>query len=44
VEYLEKVTDTDTPDAMVQSAYLFARQALMEQNHADAALLAFDKP
>lgn len=43
VEYLEKVTDTDTPDAMVQSAYLFAGQALMEQNNADAALLAFDK-
>jgi len=43
VRYLDPVTDTDTPDAMVQSAYLYIGQALMKQGKRDAALLAFDK-
>lgn len=43
VEYLEPVTNTATPDAMVQSAYLYIGQALMEEGKNDAALMAFDK-
>lgn len=43
VRYLEPVTAGDTPDAMMQSAYLYIGQALIKEGQRDAALLAFDK-
>lgn len=43
ISSLEPVSAGTPPDAMVQSAYLFIGQAMMELGNLDAALMAFDR-